>query len=443
MDRDLDKILKRLEEAGFEAYIVGGSVRDDYLGIPPKDIDIASSARPEEVEALFRDYKTLDIGKKYGTISLVLGQEKIEITTFRHDLAYKDHRHPEGVRFTDSLLEDLKRRDFTMNAMAKNRQGEIFDPFHGREDLDRGILKMVGNPMDRLEEDALRILRGFRFASRFKLNLDPDFLDAASLCKEGLARVSRDRIRQEFFGLLLTDQPSYGLLLMEETGVLKILFPDLMATVGFDQKNPYHSQTLFDHLLCVLDHTPAKLSTRLAALFHDIAKPQKAFYGKDGHLHFYDHDKEGALEADQILKDLGAGKKLRASVRALIQDHMTVQKVMTDKALRRQIKRVGRENVLDLYDLILADAACTAGPGSLAPLRARKARILDLLDEDLTKKENFLAMNGHDLMDLGYKKGPLLGAILRACQDLVLEDPEKNTQEDLKKYVEERFKKQS
>ncbi len=218
MDRDLDKILKRLEEEGFEAYIVGGSVRDDYLGIPPKDIDIASSARPEEVEALFRDYKTLDIGKKYGTISLVLGQEKIEITTFRHDLAYKDHRHPEGVRFTDSLLEDLKEKGLYHECHGQKPPGGDFDPFHGREDLDRGILKMVGNPMERLEEDALRILRGFRFASRFKLNLDPDFLDAASLYKEGLTQVSRDRIRQEFFGLLLTDQPSYRLLLMGRNG---------------------------------------------------------------------------------------------------------------------------------------------------------------------------------------------------------------------------------
>ena len=227
---------------------------------------------------------------------------------------------------------------------------------------------------------------------------------------------------------------------MEETGVLKLLFPDLMATVGYDQKNPYHHQTLFDHLLCVLDHTPAKLSVRLAALFHDVAKPQKAFYGKDGHLHFYDHDKEGASITDEILKDLGAPKKLRASVSALIEDHMTVQRVMTDKALRRQIKRVGKGNVLDLYDLILADAYCTAGPGNLELLKERKARIVELLEEDLVKKENFLAINGHDLLAMDYAKGPLLGKILKACEDLVLEDPEKNNRQDLKNFVEENFK---
>lgn len=440
MDKILDTILKRIEEAGFEGYFVGGSVRDEILGIVPKDVDITTSAKPDEILKLFSDFDTLNIGKKYGTITLLYQGEKIEVTTFRRDLSYEDYRHPRGVDFTDSLKEDLKRRDFTVNAMAKNRQGQIFDPFGGREDLKNRQLKMIGNPQDRIQEDALRILRGFRFASRFHLHVDPDFLDAASLYGARLKEVSSDRIRQEFFGLLLTDQPSYGLLLMEETGVLKLLFPDLMATVGYDQKNPYHHQTLFDHLLCVLDHTPAKLSVRLAALFHDIAKPQKAFYGKDGHLHFYDHDKEGALVTDGILKDLGAPKKLRASVSALIEDHMTVQRVMTDKALRRQIKRVGKENVLDLYDLILADAYCTAGPGNLELLKERKVRIVELLDEDLVKKENFLAINGHHLLDMGYPKGPLLGKILKACEDLVLESPEKNNLQDLKSFVEENFK---
>lgn len=427
--------IKKLEDAGFEAYMVGGSVRDEFLGETPLDYDLTTSAHPEEIQEVFQEEKTLDVGKKYGTISLVYPEGNLEVTTFRRDGDYQDFRHPDQVDFTESLKEDLNRRDFTINAMAMDREGKIYDYFGGREDLEAGFLQTVGPAQDRIQEDGLRILRAFRMASRFHLDLDLGLREAIEDHRDLLKKISKDRIREEFFKLLLTEDPAYGLYLMEETGVLKVLFPSLFQTVGFDQKNPFHSQALFDHLLCVLNQTPEDLILRLAALFHDIAKPQTLIKTEDGRYHFYGHDKEGAALVGEILQDLRASKDLTKRVQALVENHMSVQREMTDKALRRQIRRLGREDVLRLYDLLWADAFCTGGLRASRMIAERKHRVEALLEEPIFQKKNFLAINGKDLMAIGFQEGRALGETLKACEAYVLDHPERNQKNLLLNYA--------
>lgn len=432
-------LLNRLEECGYEAYLVGGCVRDLYLGREPEDYDIATSATPQEIKGVFQSYKMLFHGEKYGTISVRWEGMFFEITTYRIDGTYSDCRRPTQVTFTKDLTEDLSRRDFTMNAMAMNKEGEIFDPFHGLGDLSENLLVAVGEPALRIQEDALRIMRAFRFATKFSLNMEEELFEAVTLEREKLREISVERIFQEFSKLLLCDRPSFGLRMMAETGVLHLLFPELARTIGFDQKTPYHVRTLFDHLLCVVDHVPSNLAVRLAALFHDVAKVDTLSIGEDGRGHFFGHEIQGVHVVEKVLKRFHVANQLIEKVQILISDHMKVHAEMTDKALRRQIKRVGRENILDLYDLMIGDCLCTSINRDASFIQMRKERVQMLLEENIMQKEHFLSINGEDIMQLGIPQGKMVGTILKELKEIVLDDPSKNTQEILLQYVREHY----
>lgn len=440
MPKDVLFILNKLNEEGFEAYIVGGCVRDKLLGLIPHDYDITTSAEPQEIKRIFKDFKTILIGEEFGTIGILIDETLYEVTTFRIDGKYKNFRKPENVIFSKNLVEDLKRRDFTINAMAMDFKGELYDPFGGENDLEDKVLRAVGRPNERLKEDAIRILRAIRFAGRLNLYIDDELFDAISFERKLLKKISPERIFDEFSKMITSDRPSYYLLLMEETGVLDVIFPELKRTVGFSQFSPYHDKTLFDHLICVMDEVKPDLALRLAALFHDISKVDTLSIGEDGRGHFYGHEILGADLVSEILKKLRVSNKIIDKVKILILDHMKVHSEMTDKALRRQIKRVGRENVLDLYDLLIADCKCTRIDRDASFIINRKNRVKELLDEKEMKTEKFLEIDGNDIKALGFNEGKIIGKILKNLENLVLDDPEKNKKDYLLEYINKNYR---
>lgn len=440
MPKDVLFILNKLNEEGFEAYIVGGCVRDKLLGLIPHDYDITTSAEPQEIKRVFKDFKTILIGEEFGTIGILIDKTLYEVTTFRIDGKYKNFRKPENVIFSKNLVEDLKRRDFTINAMAMDSKGELYDPFGGKNDLEDKVLRAVGRPNERLKEDAIRILRAIRFAGRLNLYIDDELFDAISFERNLLKKISPERIFDEFSKMITSDRPSYYLLLMEETGVLDVIFPELKRTVGFSQFSPYHDKTLFDHLICVMDEVKPDLALRLAALFHDISKVDTLSIGEDGRGHFYGHEILGADLVSEILKRLRVSNKIIDKVKILILDHMKVHSEMTDKALRRQIKRVGRENVLDLYDLLIADCKCTRIDRDASFIINRKNRVKELLDEKEMKTEKFLEIDGNDIKALGFNEGKIIGKILKDLENLVLDDPEKNKKDYLLEYINKNYR---
>ena len=433
-------ILNKLNEEGFDAYIVGGCVRDKLLGLHPHDYDITTSAKPQEIKRVFKDFKTILIGEEFGTVGVLMNETLYEVTTFRIDGKYLNFRKPENVTFSKSLREDLKRRDFTINAMAMDSSGELYDPFGGKKDLDDKILRAVGSPHERIKEDAIRILRAIRFAGRFDFHIEDELFDAISFERKLLKKISPERIFDEFSKMITSERPSYYLLLMDETGVLDVIFPELKRTVGFSQFSPYHDKTLFDHLVCVMDEVKPDLALRLAALFHDISKVDTLSIGEDGRGHFYGHEVLGADLVSEILKRYRVSNKIIDKVKILILDHMKVHSEMTDKALRRQIKRVGRDNVLDLYDLLIADCKCTRIDRDASFIIKRKNRVKELLDEKEMKTEKFLEINGNDIKALGFKEGKIIGKILKDLENLVLDDPEKNKRDYLIDYIDKNYR---
>ena len=440
MPKEVLFILNKLKEEGFDAYIVGGCVRDKLLGLHPHDYDITTSAKPQEIKRVFKDFKTILIGEEFGTVGVLINGTLYEVTTFRIDGKYLNFRKPENVTFSKSLREDLKRRDFTINAMAMDSSGELYDPFGGKKDLDDKILRAVGRPNERIKEDAIRILRAIRFAGRFDFYIEDELFDAISFERKLLKKISPERIFDEFSKMITSERPSYYLLLMDETGVLDVIFPELKRTVGFSQFSPYHDKTLFDHLVCVMDEVKPDLALRLAALFHDISKVDTLSIGEDGRGHFYGHEVLGADLVSEILKRYRVSNKIIDKVKILILDHMKVHSEMTDKALRRQIKRVGRDNVLDLYDLLIADCRCTRIDRDASFIIKRKNRVKELLDEKEMKTEKFLEINGNDIKALGFKEGKIIGKILKDLENLVLDDPEKNKRDYLIDYIDKNYR---
>ncbi|MDY6044438.1 MAG: CCA tRNA nucleotidyltransferase [Peptoniphilus sp.] len=436
--REISAIIERFCAASEEVYIVGGAVRDSLMGKTPHDYDMTTPLSPKEILALFEDRTTFREGEKYGTVGVMTDIGPVEITTFRIDGTYRDGRKPEEVAFTTNLREDLKRRDFTVNAMAYSPEAGLIDPFGGREDLEKRRLKTVGDPARRLEEDALRILRAFRFSGQLDMEMEEDLVAAIRAGRERLRLLSSERVAEEMRKILLLDAPSRVLYKMEETGVLDVLFPELTATVGYDQRNPYHDKTLFDHILCVVDHTPKKLPIRYAALFHDVEKPSTLSVDETGKGHFFGHDEKGAETARAILRRLKETGALEREVHTLIKEHMKVHDVMTDKALRRQIRRVGEAYILDLYDLMAADMACTYGARDISLITERKARIERLMHEGVPKRRD-LSVDGNDLIALGIAPGPIMGKILKEMEEQLLDDPSNNDRAHWLAYASARY----
>lgn len=435
------RVIEVLEAAGFEAWCVGGFVRDSLLGRPVSDIDIACSALwPQTEEAcLAAGMRVHRTGEKHGTVTVVYDDAAFEVTTFRVDGAYSDARHPDEVRFVRSLKEDLARRDFTINAMAYHPLRGLADPFGGLEDARRGIIRTVGDPAQRFGEDALRILRACRFSSQLGFSLDGATYQAMLEGKRGLLRVSSERITAELQKLLLGDNVRDALL--QTVDVLSAVLPELVAMKGFDQCTPYHCHDVLEHTARAVAGTPPYPLVRWAALFHDMGKPAAFFKEPGGRGHFYGHAKISVPLARGIMDRLTFSTAFRDRVLLLVERHDDVFDA-TPRAVKRALARMGGDVELfrALCDLKRGDASAQAP--AYAEERMRRADdLLRVLDGILAEGEAFtlkhLAVNGRDAMDAGIAQGPSVGAALAAALDAVIDEQIPNDRETLLAFLDE------
>lgn len=414
-------------------------MRDILLNVEPSDFDVTTSATTDEMEELFSDCKLVTLGREYGTIGILHSGEMVEATTFRSDGAYLDGRHPSYVEFSRRLYDDLNRRDFTINAMAMDIEGNIVDEFGGLLDLQNKVIKAVGDPLERFEEDKLRMLRAVRFATTLEFEIEENTLNAIKNTAEKLHEVSIERIQMEINKILLSDTPKRGLELLLESGLLKEIFPEIMRTVDYDQMSPYHHKSLFKHIICVVDRVPKKLHLRLAALFHDISKVDTLSIDEDGVGHFYGHDLLGAKVSTTVLKRLKYDNKTIEAVNLLIENHMKAHDVLSRKAVKRQINRVGENLIYDLLDLMISDVKCTREGRDVSFLEDRKLEVTDILNSSEPINEQGLKINGHDLIQIGYNEGRELGRVLGELTEIVLDDPTMNDRDKLIEIAKNRL----
>lgn len=411
--------LDALEEAGFQAWAVGGCVRDAILGLTPNDYDLCTDARPDQTEAVFAGYSLILNGKKHGTVGVIVDKNVVEITTFRTEGDYRDNRHPEWVEFVPDIKQDLARRDFTVNAMAWSPKRGFADPFGGREDLKNHILRAVGDPETRFREDSLRILRGARFAVKYRLEPEAATEKAMTALAPLMDNLARARVWDELCKLILLADADD---LLRFAPVVTQVIPELRPLMGFDQKNRHHIYDIYTHTAQVVQGVPRELTLRWAALLHDIGKPVSFTLGDDGQGHFYGHAAISAEMADGVLRRLKAPTALRERVVLLIDKHMVWLEV-SKSAIRRWISRLGPET---MDQLMILQSADTGGKGTEDPAEnpyfSGIRAIMDQIEAEnacLTLKD--LAVNGHDLMALGLK-GREIGNALNRLLSLVLED---------------------
>ena len=421
--------MQALEQAGFEVYAVGGCVRDALLGITPHDYDLCTNALPEDMCRIFGGYSLVRSGEKHGTIGVVIDHNVVEITTFRTEGGYQDSRHPDWVRFVTTVEEDLSRRDFTVNAMAFSPHRGIVDPWGGQYDLNNHILRAVGDPATRFSEDALRILRGIRFALRFHLQPEQETLDAMFHLAPKLDNLAKERVFDELCKLLLLATAED---LLRFVPILVQVIPELQSCVGFQQHSPHHAYDVFTHIAHVVEATPPELPLRWAALLHDAGKPDCYIFGTDGHGHFPCHAKKSAQIADGVLRRLKAPTALREQVVFLIDHHMTPMEP-DKRLLRRRLGRYSVETFQMLLTLQEADmgskgTGITTGMEQFPLLR----RLVDeILDEDACLTIKDLEIDGRDLMALGFAPGPIIGTCLNNLLSLVQDDVLPNTKDAL------------
>lgn len=428
-----------LEKAGYEAYLVGGCVRDLILGRKPKDWDITTNAAPEEIQKIFPEtfYENT-----YGTVGVVTESvdptlKIIEVTPYRKEGAYSDARRPDSVEFGVSLEEDLKRRDFTVNAVAyRPKTDEFVDKHDGHEDLKKRLIRAVGEPSARFQEDALRMMRAVRLSAELDFAIEQKTAEAIHASAENLAKISKERIRDELIRILETEKPMQAIFLAQKLGLLKYIAPELELGIGVDQ-NQAHSYDVFEHLVRALQHAADKnwpFAVRLAALFHDIAKPEtRRWSDEKKDWTFYGHDVVGARVTKKVLENLRFPKDVIDKTVKLVRWHMFFSDpdLVTLSAVRRVIANVGPENIEELLNLRICDRIGTGRPKE-QPFRLRKymAMVDQALRDPITV--GMLAINGTGLMkEIGEKPGPRVGFILHALLDEVLEDPTKNTREYL------------
>ena len=397
-----------LEQANFKVYAVGGCVRDALLGLQPHDYDLCTNATTGEMAQLFSRYTLVRSGEKHGTVGVVVDNEVIEITTFRTEGGYVDGRHPDWVRFVDNLQEDLARRDFTINAMAYCPAEGYVDPFGGAEDLKKGILRTVGAPAERFSEDALRILRGVRFAVRYHLSVDPDTQTAMEALSPTMEKLARERVFDELCKLLPLVKAED---LLGFAPILTAVLPELAPSVGFLQHNPHHLFDVFTHTAYVVETTPPSLALRWAALLHDCGKPDTFFLDENGRGHFHGHAQISAKKAEDILLRLKAPTALRERVVFLIGQHMTT--FAPDKRLlRRWLGKYGKDAVLELLALQQADFGSKGVTGETASFDLLHRLVDEVLAEKACLQIKDLQVSGNDLQALGFPAGPLMGKCL-------------------------------
>lgn len=442
IDEIVNEIISTIEKNNEEAYIVGGCIRDIIMDKEPKDWDITTSALPSQTIDFFEEteFKTINLSKKHGTIVVIKDSKAYEVTTFRTEEKYSDHRHPDEVRFVKDLEKDLQRRDFTMNALAYSDLKGLVDLFNGVDDINKKIIRCVGNPIKRFNEDALRIFRGIRFSSQLDFEIENKTFQAMKK-KVGLIKfISMERIQSEFNKTILSDQPSKGLLQLKAIGALERIIPEMEKTYNFNQHNPNHHLDVFEHSLKVLEHTPKDLSMRLAAIFHDIGKPETFFKDDSGIGHFYDHEKKSLEIAEEILKRMKYSNKIIEKTLKIIDEHMTVYSdEFSDKAVKRLMKRIEPISIGQLAAFQIADIKATANPQKNEHVIALKNRVEAIKNRKDPLSIKDLAINGNDLIDIGIPEGKIIGNVLNYLFEKVLEKPELNNRNILinlaKEYI--------
>jgi tRNA nucleotidyltransferase (CCA-adding enzyme) len=443
--KEVAAVAQKLRDNRFEAYLVGGCVRDLLIGREPKDWDVTSNATPDKIQAIFPEsfYEN-----EYGTVGVKTGSadprtEIIEVTPYRVESAYSDKRRPDKVEFGTSLLEDLARRDFTINAIAlDDSKGHIVDPYNGIKDIKDKIVRAVGIPTERFSEDALRMLRAVRLVAELGFGIDGDTAEAIKENSKHLHHVSRERVRDELVRILNSNQPMDALVLAQQLGILEYISPDLVRGIGVDQ-NQAHSYDVFGHLMRTMQHAADKewnFDVRLAGLFHDISKPETRRWSEEKKdWTFHGHEVVGSRVTKKALEDLKFSRETIEKVVKLVRWHMFFSDPdqITLSAVRRMIKNVGEENIWDLLNLRICDRIGTGRPKE-QPFRFRKykAMVEQALRDPISV--SMLKIDGNYIMETFHEKpGPKVGYILHALLEEVLDDPKKNTKEYLDKRTQE------
>ena len=435
----IEEVLEKLETAGFEAYIVGGCVRDGIMGKTAHDYDITTSAEPRETERVFSDCRVVETGIKHGTVTVLFKGMSVEITTFRVDGDYPDGRHPSEVSFSRNLEDDLARRDFTMNAIAYSPRRGIIDIYGGEKDINARVIRCVGEPEKRFSEDALRVMRALRFSSVLGFDIEENTKSAIFLKKETLAKVSKERIFSELKQLLCGGNVKK--VLLEYREVFAEIIPEIQEMFEYDQHSKYHNRMLFEHTARAVEAAPKRAEIRLAMLFHDIGKPACRSTDENGEGHYYGHAAKSAELADKILRELKCDNALRVRVCEIIKYH-DIPIELSHRAIKRQLSKLGGELFCDVMEAHIADDSAKQ-PFTLA--RTETARQAIRIAEEIAQEKpcldlKALAVNGGDLKEI-MEPSPMMGEILGELLSEVVDGTLENDKAALMARAEELFTK--
>lgn len=435
------RIINRIMEAGYEAYAVGGCIRDSLLGRTPEDWDITTSASPYEIKEIFKH--TIDTGIKHGTVTVMLEREGFEVTTYRIDGEYEDNRHPKEVTFTSNLMEDLKRRDFTINAMAYNEQEGLVDAFEGMKDIQRKAIRCVGSPIERFSEDALRMMRAVRFSAQLGYEIEKETADAIRILAGDLKKISAERIQTELVKLLLSPHPDY-LQTAYETGITAVILPEFDVCMKTQQHNPHHCYTVGRHTLESMKDIPPEKALRLTMLFHDMGKPSCLTVDKEGIDHFHGHPEISERIAGEILHRLKFDNDTTYLVKKLVKYHDR-DILPKPKSVRRVLFEMGEEVFPLLLQVKEADVMAQSDYLREEKLQTLK-ELWQVYNQILEQKQcvslKTLAVDGKDLMTyVGMQPGKGLGEMLKTLLELVIENPACNNKEYLLTTARELLKK--
>jgi len=430
------EIIGLLESNSFSAYIVGGAIRDSLLGRQVHDWDICTEALPEDVIKIFSKYTVVPTGLKHGTVSIIIDGWMYEVSTFRADGDYSDNRHPDSVTFIGDIRNDLCRRDFTINAMAYNEKEGLIDPFDGMYDIEDKTIRCVGIPDRRFDEDALRMLRAIRLSSQLGFSISGLTQQAIIDRPYLILKISPERVQQEINKILLSEYPEY-IKKIYDYGMMEPIIPELHKCFGVDQKNENHIYDVGEHIIETIKYIPNDLILRLAAMLHDIGKPQTMTVDANGIGHFYRHEDVSSDMAREILQRLKYDNHTIDEVCLLVKTHMNCIPA-TKRTMRRLLNQIGKERIMDWFALKEADAKARK-ESNYSSIKNKIDKSIELYNQIILDDECFslkdLAINGYDLKDVGYKEGKEIGEVLADCLELVIEDAEKNNKEYLLEYV--------
>ena len=429
-----------LKSKGFEAFLIGGSVRDFVMGLPIGDIDITTNATPDEVKQVFADFRVIETGIKHGTVTVLINDEPLEITTYRSEGTYSDNRHPDSVVFSNSLADDVVRRDFTMNGIAFNFDNGFCDLVGGLNDIENQTIRCIGNAETRFREDALRILRAMRFSAVLGFEIETETKKAIHKCRDLLKNISAERIREEFTKLIC-GKNAYNVL-QEFADVVTVFIPEMSECVGFEQKNRHHCFDVYTHTLKAVEKSSQNNIIRLALFFHDIGKPSVAHFDEKGEQHFYSHPKKSAEMTETIMTRLRFDNDTKNKVVTLVRMHdspiMVNDMTKPDrKRLKKIMSQIGADLIFDLIEIKLCDNSAQNPEYFRGEDFYKQTR--DIITEIVNEKECFsikhLAIDGNDLISLGYK-GKKIGEALEKCLTAVIDGKVENEKSELIKFIQ-------